>query len=189
MTDEDIVKINLNKSLQHSVNVEDIKTLEKWQATARTRIEKGFASGGKYKTAVPDRVSNMFVKEMGIRPKSSEAAKIQRLVSDVYGDILIENPKISDLEVDRKLIRAARNAIQTEVVPQSTLNKVTFGLLGSEEKTRTSVNAGVDSLRNSNKAGLTPQEVRTIQSARLRRGLPEYTEDELIRFAQGRLGK
>ena len=90
------------------------------------------------------------------------------------------------MEVDRKPIRAARSAIQTTVTPQSTLNKITFGLLGSEEKSRETVNTGVDSLRNDGKAGLTPQEVRTIQSARLRRGLPEYTEDELIRFAQGR---
>ena len=180
MTDEDIAKLNLQKMYQHSVNVEDIKTLEKRQEVSKTRIDKGFASGGKYKTAVPDRITKIFAKDLKYREKTAEYSKLQRLITDAYSDILIENPKITDQDVDRKLIRIVSDSIKTETVEGS--------YWWSDDKTTIGLPKDIDSLRNSGKSGLTPSEVGKLQAKRLRDELPPYTEDQLIRFAQGRTG-
>jgi len=178
MTDEEIVKLDLQKLYQSDLSAKDISLLQDRKNYSRKRIDTQFASGQKWNSSIYNEVTSDFAAQFGFMKETPEYSELKFMVQDRYAQIIKENPKITESEIRRKLIREVNEkTTRVKAVEKSTFLGIPIPFTGSKG----SVTAP-DALRE--ERSLSEEQVRSIQSARFQEGKRPYTEDELSNFAR-----
>ena len=175
MTNEDIVKIDVNKQYKSVLSADDRELIIRRQNYARKMIETKYDHGQKWSPGVYNEVTRDFAPQLGIMEGSEEYSQLKFLVQDRYAQILSENPKITEQEIRRRLIRDVRDkTMQTED------RSYFFGLFGDKEALKDLP----ETIRPDRSVNIDSSWVKKIQSARIQAGKRPYTEDELQAYAE-----
>lgn len=180
MSNEDIVKINVDERYRAWLSADDRNALRTKQDFLRRQMRGDWQQGQKWSDNVWKAVAKNFSEAQRFR--GADAARINRLAMDEYARLMDENPRITRRELTLKLKKALWERAIVEKEDPSWVDRA-LGFFGIETEPDKIQSLG-ESLAPERPIALDPSWVRTVQEERIRKGKKPLNESELIRFFQ-----
>ena len=172
MTYQEQLKVKVDSKYGAYVNSEDRELIKRRQALARKSIETDYASGQKWNPRVLKDTEKRFADKLGLDIKSSKMRPVKRMIYDRYTEILEQNPKITERQIEMQLTRDLDN--KTQVSKELGFFSRTLNRFGADIEPE--ISTGVpETLSN----GIPDATAAKIRAAALKGGKGDLTDAEV----------